>query len=139
MLFPPNTRPLRVKAAFSFPPSSIPFSLSSICYRTTNLETVQMWNLFSSQWERILGLKTLRYTGWLSIVQILPDPLFPFLSAGACGSWGQPPCLLGIDLTSTSRTRLSFTLRSLGLQGDGVFFCLGPASWVLTQNSLYSH
>lgn len=45
---------------------ALPFSLSSICYRATSLESVQMWNLFSSQWERVSGLQTLRWPGWLS-------------------------------------------------------------------------
>lgn len=57
-----------------------------------------------------------------------PRPsLLPFPSAGACWSYGQPPSILGIALTSTSRTRLSFTLKSLGLQGNGSLFLPGPS------------
>lgn len=53
--------------------------------------------------------------------------LFPSPSAGACWSSGQPPSILGIVLTSTSRTRRSFTLKSLGLQGNGSPFLPGPS------------
>ena len=58
-----------VRTAFCFPSSPVPFSLSRIYYRTTDRETVQRWNLFSSQYAGILGLRTLRCTGWLSVGQ----------------------------------------------------------------------
>lgn len=107
MLFPPNTGPLGVKADFSFPSSSLPFSLSSICYSHKLGDGSDMKSIFITVGEDL----------WVTVSRMhwvaehgsdSPRPcLSSFQSAGARWSSGQPPSSLGIDL--------SFTLRSLDL------------------------